>query len=111
MSFLKKLAIGVMAALVGLSWSMGAAVAQPYPGPGWGPPPPPYYRPLPPPPPYYRPPPPPRYYRRPPPPPVYGGYPPAHIQWCLNRYRTYNPATNLYLGFDGRYHVCRSPFG
>ena len=33
-----------------------------------------------------------------------------HVRWCLNHYRSYNPATNLFLGYDGRYHRCRSPF-
>ncbi len=34
----------------------------------------------------------------------------AHVNWCLNRYRSYNPATDMFLGFDGRYHRCRSPY-
>jgi hypothetical protein len=34
----------------------------------------------------------------------------AHVSWCLNRYRSYNPATNMYLGFDGMHHRCRSPY-
>jgi len=33
-----------------------------------------------------------------------------HVQWCLNHYRSYNPRTNLFIGYDGRYHPCRSPF-
>lgn len=33
-----------------------------------------------------------------------------HVRWCLNHYRSYNPRTNLFLGYDGRYHPCRSPF-
>ncbi|AXS39530.1 BA14K family protein [Breoghania sp. L-A4] len=33
-----------------------------------------------------------------------------HVRWCLNRYRSYNPRTDQYLGYDGRYHYCRSPF-
>jgi len=53
------------------------------------------------------------YYARPywrvpaPRPRAYGG---RHVKWCLNHYRTYNPRTNLYIGYDGRYHPCRSPF-
>jgi BA14K-like protein len=35
----------------------------------------------------------------------------AHAAWCLRRYRSYNPATDLYLGFDGYYHRCISPYG
>lgn len=34
----------------------------------------------------------------------------AHVGWCLNRYRSYTPATNLFLGFDGKHHACRSPY-
>lgn len=34
----------------------------------------------------------------------------SHVQWCLNRYRSYNPRTDQYLGYDGRYHYCRSPY-
>lgn len=81
----------------------------------------PVYRP-PPPRPIYRPPPiyyPPPIYRPPPPPPIY--YPPpvyrppagswnAHVRWCLDRYRSYNPRTNQYLAYDGYYKVCRSPY-
>jgi hypothetical protein len=33
-----------------------------------------------------------------------------HIEWCLGRYRSYNPRTDMYLGYDGRYHYCRSPY-
>ncbi len=33
-----------------------------------------------------------------------------HVNWCLSRYRSYNPATDMYLGFDGRYHRCLSPY-
>lgn len=40
--------------------------------------------------------------------PVYGGN--AHVQWCLNRYRSYNPQTDQFLGYDGYYHYCRSPY-
>jgi len=84
------------------------------PPPGWGHPPPPpggWHRPPPPPPPggWHRPPPP-RYG------PGYGPPPPryrrsrAHVNWCLNRYRSYNPRTDQYLGYDGYYHYCRSPY-
>lgn len=34
----------------------------------------------------------------------------AHVRWCLNRYRSYNPRTDQYLGYDGYYHFCRSPY-
>ena len=78
----------------------------------WGPPPPRWHRPPPPPPRWHRPPPPPPQwrYRRPPPPPAYYNYRNSHVDWCLRRYRSYNPRTDMYLGFDGRYHRCRSPY-
>jgi hypothetical protein len=34
----------------------------------------------------------------------------GHVQWCLNRYRSYDPATDTFLGYDGEYHRCNSPF-
>lgn len=34
-----------------------------------------------------------------------------HVQWCLSRYRTYNPATNLFFIKKGVPAVCVSPFG
>ena len=34
----------------------------------------------------------------------------AHVDWCLNRYRSYNPATNLWLSYGGQYRACNSPF-
>ncbi|MBO3758626.1 BA14K family protein [Ciceribacter sp. L1K22] len=94
----------------------------PPPRPGWDPPRPGWRPPPPPPPPYYPPPvyrplpPPPLPVYRPPPvyaPPVYG-VPPAvwrrHVNWCLNRYRSYNPETNRFLSTSGYYKVCRSPY-
>jgi len=30
----------------------------------------------------------------------------AHVQSCMNRYRSYNPGTDLFFGYDGRYHRC-----
>lgn len=33
-----------------------------------------------------------------------------HVDWCMNRYRSYNPRTNTYMGYDGRRHACNSPF-
>ncbi|MBL8905841.1 MAG: BA14K family protein [Rhizobiales bacterium] len=38
-----------------------------------------------------------------------GGYD-AHVQWCLNRYRSYDPRTDTYLGYDGYRHRCRAPY-
>lgn len=34
----------------------------------------------------------------------------AHIQWCFDRYRTYDLRSNTYIGYDHRIHQCRSPF-
>jgi hypothetical protein len=34
----------------------------------------------------------------------------AHVRSCLRRYITYNPRTNLFRGYDGRLHPCRSPY-
>jgi hypothetical protein len=93
----------------------------------WNRPRPPRYRPPPPPDYYppsvydepgYRPPPPPPVYRPRPRPPVYvePGYRPPrnvrarHVEWCLNRYRSYNPRTNEFLSSSGYYKTCRSPF-
>ncbi len=33
-----------------------------------------------------------------------------HVEWCLNRYRSYNPKTDRFLGYDGEYHRCNSPY-
>ncbi len=33
----------------------------------------------------------------------------AHIEWCLARYRSYNPDSNVYLGYDGNFHRCHGP--
>jgi hypothetical protein len=38
----------------------------------------------------------------------YGGG--GHIDWCLNRYRSYNPYSNTWVGHSGRIYQCRSPF-
>jgi hypothetical protein len=34
----------------------------------------------------------------------------AHVAWCEDRYRSYNPRTDMYLGYDGDYHYCNSPY-
>ncbi|CAN5142031.1 BA14K family protein [soil metagenome] len=34
----------------------------------------------------------------------------AHVQWCLNNYRSYNPATDTFNGYDGLRHRCNSPY-
>ncbi len=35
----------------------------------------------------------------------------SHVEWCMDRYRTYNPATNTYFIRRGVQAVCHSPFG
>ncbi len=40
--------------------------------------------------------------------PVYSGG--DHVQWCLNRYRSYNPRTDTFRGYDGLDHRCVSPY-
>ena len=39
----------------------------------------------------------------------YRGYSP-HVAWCLDHYRTYNPATNTYFRRPGVPAVCYSPY-
>jgi hypothetical protein len=39
----------------------------------------------------------------------YGGRS-AHVQWCLNRYRTYDPATDTYIPRVGERAYCNSPY-
>ena len=59
---------------------------------------------------YYGPPPPRPYYRhRGYKKHYYGGN--AHVNWCLHRYKTYNPATNTYFRKPGVPAVCHSPYG
>lgn len=42
---------------------------------------------------------------------VYGSNWDAHVAWCLDHYRTYNPRTNTYFRKVGVPAVCVSPFG
>ena len=39
-----------------------------------------------------------------------GSYASNHVQWCMNRYRSYNPRTDTYTGYDGKKHRCRGPY-
>jgi hypothetical protein len=39
-----------------------------------------------------------------------GGYGSRHVEWCLNRYRSYNVRTNTWVGYSGRVYQCRSPY-
>lgn len=53
------------------------------------------------------------YYGAPPkhqPRPAYGSQWQAHVAYCKSKYRSYNPATDQYLGYDGYYHFCRAPY-
>ena len=40
----------------------------------------------------------------------YAYYPNDHVAWCQAHFRSYSRATDLYLGFDGHYHYCVSPY-
>lgn len=39
-----------------------------------------------------------------------GGGGSAHVEWCLNRYRSYDPSSDTFLGYDGYRHRCNSPY-
>ena len=56
--------------------------------------------------------PPPAVYAPPPPPPPAPVYRRgrAHVDWCFSRYRSYDPVTDTYLGYDGYRHRCISPY-
>ena len=34
----------------------------------------------------------------------------GHVEWCLARYRSYNPQTDTFVGYDGYRHRCDSPY-
>lgn len=40
--------------------------------------------------------------------PGYGGS--AHVRWCSDRYRSYNPRNNTWVGYSGRVYQCNSPY-
>jgi hypothetical protein len=40
----------------------------------------------------------------------YAGGSSKHVRWCLKRYRSYNPRTNLWVSYSGRKHQCDSPY-
>jgi hypothetical protein len=40
----------------------------------------------------------------------YVGVSSNHVRWCLNRYRSYNPRTNLWVAFSGKKYQCDSPY-
>ena len=33
-----------------------------------------------------------------------------HVEWCLDRYRSYNPRTDTYVTYGGRHKHCISPY-
>lgn len=41
----------------------------------------------------------------------YDGYGSRHVEWCLDRYRSYNPRSNTWVSYSGRVHQCISPYG
>jgi hypothetical protein len=34
----------------------------------------------------------------------------AHLAYCMDRYRSYHPPSNTFMGFDGERHECVSPY-
>lgn len=52
---------------------------------------------------------PPQYVPAPPPVVVVGGGN-AHVAWCAQRYRSYQPYSNTFTGYDGLQHYCNSPY-
>jgi len=83
----------------------GAPTAYAPPPPAYYRPPPPGYGYAPPPPGYYQPPPP--GYYRPPPGPGYVQAPPGDaVAYCMQRYRSYDPASGTFMGNDGIRRPC-----
>ena len=35
----------------------------------------------------------------------------AHVEWCHDRYRSYNERRDAFKGYDGLWHKCNSPYG
>jgi hypothetical protein len=33
-----------------------------------------------------------------------------HVEWCMDRYRSYNPRTNTWVSYSGIVHQCNSPY-
>ena len=40
----------------------------------------------------------------------HGGWNASHIEWCLKRYRSYNPRNNTWVSYSGRVRECVGPF-
>lgn len=56
--------------------------------------------------PYYPPPPPQPYYPPQPQPQPYYQPPFDPVAYCMQRFRSYNPQTGLFVGYDGQFHPC-----
>jgi hypothetical protein len=39
------------------------------------------------------------------------GYGSRHVEWCLDRYNSYNPRNNTWVAYSGRVNQCNSPYG
>jgi hypothetical protein len=39
-----------------------------------------------------------------------GGGGDPHVQWCMNRYRSYDPQSDSFMGYDGQPHRCLGPY-
>jgi hypothetical protein len=35
----------------------------------------------------------------------------SHEAWCSERYRSYDPASDTFMGYDNKRHRCNSPYG
>lgn len=40
-----------------------------------------------------------------------GGYGSRHMEWCSERYRSYNPRNNTWVAYSGNVNQCNSPYG
>ena len=38
------------------------------------------------------------------------GYGDEHVEWCLNRYRSYNLRNNTWVSYSGQVNQCNSPY-
>jgi len=39
-----------------------------------------------------------------------GGFGDDHVEWCMDRYRSYNPDNNTWVSYSGEIRECISPF-
>ena len=39
-----------------------------------------------------------------------GGGGDPHVQWCMNRYQSYDSQSDTFMGYDGAPHRCNSPY-